>query len=86
MVIKMRQKMHKQQKSILISFPSLFYAIKMEKICSDNKIKGKLIPIPREISAGCGISWVSEINLKNNLKQLIDTNNILIEKIYEIIL
>lgn len=29
----------------------------MEKYCMTHNIGGRLIPIPREISAECGIAW-----------------------------
>jgi hypothetical protein len=29
----------------------------MEKQCSHHRIPGRLIPIPREITAGCGLAW-----------------------------
>ena len=32
-------------------------AMAMEKKCSEEGIPGRLIPLPGEISAGCGLSW-----------------------------
>jgi hypothetical protein len=29
----------------------------MEKQCNANGIPGRLIPVPREITAGCGLAW-----------------------------
>ena len=76
--------MFKKTLKIIISFPTTSEALKMEKVCRNNGIKGKLIPIPREISAGCGMAWSSEIELKENILKLIMENNINIDKTYEI--
>lgn len=41
----------------VITFHTTTEAMVMEKICNSNGIKGRLIPVPREISAGCGLAW-----------------------------
>ena len=32
-------------------------AIAVERFCKEHEIPGRLIPVPREISASCGLSW-----------------------------
>ncbi len=36
-------------------FPSVSYVLKAEKILKDRGIEHKLIPVPRHISADCGV-------------------------------
>lgn len=36
-------------------FPSVSHALKAEKILKDRAIAHKLIPVPRQISADCGV-------------------------------
>lgn len=76
--------MFKKTLKVIITFSSTSESLKMEKICRKNGIKGRLIPVPREISAGCGMAWSSEIDLKDELLKIIDNNNIKIEKMYEL--
>lgn len=76
--------MIEKTKKIIISFHSLSDALKLEKYCKLEKIKGRLIPIPREISAGCGMAWASEINLKENLLIIIDKYKIEYGEYFEI--
>ncbi len=76
--------MLKKTLKLIVAFPTTSEALKMEKVCRNNSIKGKLIPIPREISAGCGMAWSSEIELKEDVLKLIMDNNIAIDKTYEI--
>jgi hypothetical protein len=41
----------------LITFHTTTEAMAMERFCTAHQIPGRLIPIPREISAGCGLSY-----------------------------
>lgn len=48
-----------RQKSpaIVLSFEKTTDAMAVEKYCLANNLPGRLIPIPREITAGCGMAW-----------------------------
>lgn len=53
--------MIEKRKRRLITFYSTSGAIAVERFCRENGYPGRLIPVPREISASCGLSWaVSE--------------------------
>lgn len=43
---------------LIIAFATTTAAMAMEAACKENE--GRLIPIPREISAGCGLAWCAE--------------------------
>ena len=48
----------RQKKPTLIStFATTTQAMAMEKFCAENGLPGRIIPVPREITAGCGLSW-----------------------------
>lgn len=49
--------MRKKELKLVITFHTTTDAMKMEKICKEKNMPGRLIPVPREISAGCGLSW-----------------------------
>ena len=49
----MRIKKHK----VIITFPTTTAAMAMEKACMEQSVPGRLIPVPREITAGCGMAW-----------------------------
>lgn len=42
---------------IVLSFRATVDAMAWERHCTDAKIPGRLIPLPRELSAGCGLAW-----------------------------
>lgn len=41
----------------VITFATTTDSMAAEKFCMDNGIGGRLIPVPQEISAGCGLAW-----------------------------
>lgn len=43
--------------AIVLSFAKTTDAMAVEKYCMANNLPGRLIPIPREITAGCGLAW-----------------------------
>lgn len=47
--------MLEKEMKILVSFGSAATAMGFEKFCKASNIEGRMIPLPREISAGCGI-------------------------------
>ena len=42
---------------IVLSFRTTLEAMSWEKRCLAAQVPGRLIPLPREISAGCGLAW-----------------------------
>lgn len=47
-------------KAVVIAFDTTTDAMKMESYCKKNQVPGRLIPIPNEISAGCGLAFKTE--------------------------
>ena len=46
-----------REKRLIITFRCTTDAIAMEKACKAAQAPGRLIPVPRAISASCGLSW-----------------------------
>ncbi len=46
-----------KRKALILSFDKTTDAMAAEKYCMDHGLPGRLIPVPREITAGCGLSW-----------------------------
>ena len=51
----------------LLTFYSTSGAMAVEKYCKQNEIEGRLIPVPRENSASCGLSWAVPLEQKETL-------------------
>ena len=52
--------MLKKKPTLIITFATTTQAMPMEKFCGENNLPGRLIPVPREITAGCGLSWKAQ--------------------------
>lgn len=49
--------MRTKRSYIVLSFRTTLEAMEWEKRCQNQQVPGRLIPLPREISAGCGLAW-----------------------------
>ena len=49
--------MRKKRPYIVLSFASTACAMGWEQECRARGIPGRLIPLPGEITAGCGLGW-----------------------------
>lgn len=49
--------MREKKKYTVLTFRTTTEAMSMEKKCASFRIPGRLIPVPREITAGCGLAW-----------------------------
>ena len=49
--------MREKKQYLVFAFASTTDAMAMEKRCGEEGIPGRLIPVPREITAGCGLAW-----------------------------
>lgn len=52
--------MRAKKPTLVITFATTTQAMAMEKLCQTNGLPGRLIPVPREITAGCGLSWKAD--------------------------
>ena len=61
--------MLKKKPTLIITFATTTQAMAMEKFCGENNLPGRLIPVPREITAGCGLSWKAQPEDREKLLQ-----------------
>lgn len=46
-----------KKEALILSFENTTEAMAVEKYCMEHNLPGRIIPIPREITAGCGLAW-----------------------------
>ena len=51
--------MRVKEPKIVVTFVNTTDAMKMEAVCEERKVPGRMIPVPKVISAGCGLAWCS---------------------------
>ncbi len=61
---------------LIIIFSSTTAALQMEKEANAHKLPGKLIPIPRQLSATCGLAFRSDPDQREALAALAEKHAI----------
>lgn len=59
--------MRQKRPALVIAFDSTSQAIAAETLFQNNDLPGRMIPIPAQISAGCGLAWKAEPDQKQAL-------------------
>ena len=52
--------MREKKDTLVVTFHTTTQAMAAEKFCKQNGLPGRIIPVPREITAGCGLSWKAD--------------------------
>ena len=78
--------MRKKQKKVVFAFASTAIAMKMEKTMKEAGAPGRLIPVPKEITAGCGLSYIVEPEEKEQVEAIMKEHDIVAEIIVELML
>lgn len=67
----------------LITFKSVAYAMRFEKIMKEHNINIKIIPVPRSLSTSCGMCARFDIKDKETILRTASEESITYEKCYE---
>lgn len=78
--------MIKKKEKIIVTFPTTNSAMTMEEKCKEKGIDGRLIPLPSEISAGCGLAWAQEPSEYDRLVEQIEADGMEISGIYKMMI
>ena len=49
--------MRAKERRLIVAFHTTHDAMAFEDFCVARGVPGRLIPLPRQISAGCGLAW-----------------------------
>ena len=69
---------------LYVTFYTYAEAMAMEAACKGRGIEGKLVTIPRKLSAGCGVAWECNPEIRVNLEKLLCEENIEFEDMAEL--
>lgn len=56
----------------------------MEKLCMKSGAPGRLIPVPREITAGCGMAWAAPPESRELLLKVMEEHGLQWEGVTEL--
>ena len=75
--------MRQKELKLVVTFHTTADAMAMEKSCKEGGVSGRLIPVPRSISAGCGLSWCASLEQREELIKVMEKVGIEKEEIHE---
>ncbi len=68
--------MREKAMRLVVSFHTTIEALAMESVCREHGIPGRLIPVPREITAGCGMAWSAPPDSEDDIRSVMEQNSI----------
>lgn len=72
--------MMKEEKFFLLAADSTHLIIKSEKILKENGIECRIIPLPSEVKATCGLSIRTDIENKDRVDEILKSNGIELDR------
>ena len=78
--------MREKTMRFVVTFYTTAEAMAMERLCHAGGLPGRLIPVPRSITAGCGMCWAAPPDAREALEELVMARHLMIDGIYAIIL
>lgn len=78
--------MREKRLYLVITFHTTSAAMAMEAMCAERGLPGRLIPVPREITAGCGMSFRAEVEQEESLLAAADEAGIQVDGTYKLYL
>lgn len=75
--------MREKELKLVVTFHTTADAMAMEKACKENGVAGRMIPVPRAISSGCGLSWCAGLDERDKLLAVMEKVGIEQEEIHE---
>lgn len=68
---------------LVITFHTTTAAMAMENACKAKGADGRLIPVPKIISAGCGLAWCARLESEAALRELMQEHDITCQEIHQ---
>lgn len=77
--------MRKKSQKLIVTFHTTADAIGFEKAARGEGLLGRMIPVPRELSAGCGLAWCGECEMRKTVDDLLLSLRMEAEEIAEML-
>ena len=78
--------MREKKLDLVITFHTTAAAMAMERLCREQALPGRLIPVPREITADCGMAWRAQPEDQPALEALTEQEGLETEGFYQLLL
>lgn len=64
--------MREKKSALVVTFHTTTAAMEAEAFCLEHGLPGRVIPVPREITAGCGLAWKAPPEAEAELSAALD--------------
>lgn len=71
---------------LVVTFDATAAAMAAEKYCLERGVPGRLIPVPREITAGCGLAWKAEADREEAVTAALEAAGIAYSGVHRVII
>ena len=78
--------MRERTEKCIVTFRTTTGAMAMEQACRQAGLPGRLIPVPRAITAGCGMCWAAPPEARTALEELVIKEHLDLDGIYALLL
>lgn len=70
----------------VVTFQTTTEAMAFEKAAKAAGLGGRIIPLPRAISAGCGLAWREDPQFRSSIEMLLAEQDYGYERIYDLVI
>lgn len=78
--------MRQKELKVLFTFSTTTAAMAMEDLCRQDNLPGRLIPVPRSITADCGMAWSAPVEERQQLERAAADHGLTLAGVYELLL
>lgn len=71
---------------LVVTFDATAAAMAAEKYCLERGVPGRLIPVPREITAGCGLAWKAEVGQEEAVTVALEAAGIAYSGVHRVVI
>ena len=71
---------------LVVTFDATAAAMAAEKYCLEKGVPGRLIPVPREITAGCGLALKAEVDQEEAVTAALQAAGIVYSGVHQVVI
>ena len=71
---------------LVVTFDATAAAMAAEKYCLERAVPGRLIPVPRVITAGCGLAWKAEVDQEEAVTAALEAAGIAYSGVHRVVI
>ena len=71
---------------LVVTFDATAAAMAAEIYCLERGVPGRLIPVPREITAGCGLAWKAEVDQEEAVTAALEAAGIAYSGVHRVVI